>query len=153
MAVEYSIDIASDLNRDQAMRLLAERLGMEQTEGFVHKPGTMSIGACDIEPGHWTEVTEEAFHFTPNLSMSFRRLYEANGEEFARLMLRATMLLLEHGRDAVLLFNGEIIVFQRLRGQLTFNTDYELQVGKDELLLKEEVRIPYERRSLPSPLL
>jgi hypothetical protein len=150
MAIEYWFEMVSDLNREQARRLLAEHLSAELTEeGYVYKSDIL-VTASDLHPGRSTEVTEEAFHFTPSLGIGFRRQYEADALEFSLFMLRGTMLLLEHGRDAVLLFNHEIIVFQRLGGQLVFNTDFKLW---DEELLKEEVRIPYERRSLPSPLL
>lgn len=36
------------------------------------------------------------------------------------------MPLLEQAQDAVLLFNDEIIVLQRLGGKLTFNSSYRL---------------------------
>ena len=153
MATEYHFEISSDWTSEQAKRAFAKHLDAELTpNGFVNKQDIL-ISASDVPPGRRTEMAEREFHFTPTLLAIFRREYEADPAEFVRLMLRATMLLLEHGRDAVLLFNGEIIVFQRLGGKLVFNTDYQLQVGKDEALLREEVHIPYERRSLPSPLL
>jgi hypothetical protein len=65
-------------------------------------------------------------------------------------MFEATMLLLEHARDAVLLFNYEIIVFQRLGGQLTINSDYPMW---DEDWLRSNLALPFECRPLPSPLL
>jgi hypothetical protein len=65
-------------------------------------------------------------------------------------MLQATMLLLEHAQDAVLLFNGEIIVLQRLGGHLTFNSDHPMW---EEEWLRSWLPLPHERHPLPSPLL
>ncbi|HLM42668.1 MAG TPA: SitI3 family protein, partial [Myxococcaceae bacterium] len=64
-------------------------------------------------------------------------------------MLQAT-LLLEHAQDAVLLFNGEIIVLQRFGGKLVFNSEYHL--WNDDDWLKSRLPLPFERRPLPSPL-
>jgi hypothetical protein len=66
-------------------------------------------------------------------------------------MLQATIILLEHAQDAVLLFNGETIVLQRFGGKLVFNSDYH--IFDDDNWLKSRLTTPFERRSLPSPLL
>lgn len=151
MAYEFSLEMVSSLNASQAKRLLADRLNAELSgEGIVHTRD-ISIGGGDIEPGHWTEVAEECFHFTPSWTMGFRARYDGDRNEFHRLMLRGALLLLEHGGDAVLLVHGEHIIFQRSAGKLVFNTD--MVVTLDKAMLEEEIHIPYEWRSLPSPLL
>src|SRR3954454_15283503 len=106
MANELSLEMVSDLSIHQAKRLVADLLNMRLSdEGFMLTPD-IAISGGAIEPGYYTAVTEECFHFTPSWSMGFRRGHDGSYEEFYRLMLRATMLLLAHGRDAVLLSNG-----------------------------------------------
>lgn len=97
-------------------------------------------------------MIEEAFHFSPDLGVAFRlNPNSADYVEGRRVLLRVAMLLLEHSRDAVLLFNGEYIVLQRLGGQLVLNADYG--DWADGFKLEPEIRLPHEIRSLPSPLL
>ncbi len=97
-------------------------------------------------------MVEEGFRFLPDLSMGFRLDPSSDEyEEGTRVMMRATMLLLEHGRDGVLLFNGEHIVLQRLGGRLVLNAD--ARNWSDGLRLEDEIHLPHEKRSLPSPLL
>ncbi|MCY1075049.1 SitI3 family protein [Archangium lansingense] len=97
-------------------------------------------------------MVEESFQFRPDLSVGFR--LDPNSDEYEqgnRIMLRATMFLLEYGRDGVLLFNGEHIVLQRLSGHLVLNEDSKNWT--DGLQLEDEIRLPHEKRPLPSPLL
>jgi hypothetical protein len=96
-------------------------------------------------------IIEENFGFRPGLSVGFRHPSNRDYENFVKTMLRGALPLLDQGRDGVLLFNGEIIVLQRMEGRLVFNADYRLY--KDEHWLKDNVPVPFERRSLPSPLL
>jgi hypothetical protein len=85
------------------------------------------------------------------LAVSFRYSKEPEHyDDFRQIMLDATLLLLEHAQDAVLLFNGETIVMQRLNGKLAFNSDYH--IWDDWLESGSKVTIPFERRPLPSPL-
>ncbi|EPX64477.1 hypothetical protein D187_004566 [Cystobacter fuscus DSM 2262] len=60
-------------------------------------------------------------------------------------------MLLNESQDALLLFNGERIEFQRLDGQLVFNS--ESGYWRDKDWLKSRLEIPFECRPLPSPLL
>lgn len=149
MSLDYYLELSTDLKPAPALRRLAERLGLDWADDtHLSGPGTI-ISAVEVTPGWWTEGIEEGFHFSPRLTVGFH--YNKEEEEaFNRIMLRATLLLLEQPGDAVLLFNGEVIVLQRLKGQLVFNADYEMW---DDTWLKAEVQQPYEKRSLPSPLL
>lgn len=149
MAIEFWLELATDLSRVQAARLLAEGLPGEQAnETFVLRPDILVSVIDSTVSGK--EITLEAFGFTPDLTICFRQEYGVRSKDFNRAMLRATLLLLEHGRDAVLLFNGEIITLQRLGGQLVFNSDPNIALNEE--LIRQEVHVPYERRSLPSPL-
>lgn len=152
MATEFSLELATDLSPTQATRLLAEQLRLRRVDETHLLGPALELSALAVSSGWWSADIEEGFHFSPNLSVSFR--LDSNSEDYAegyRVMLRATLLLLGHGRDAVLLFNGELIVLQRLAGQLVLNEDYRL--WRDGHHLEEEVTLPHEIRPLPSPLL
>ncbi|MDC0713516.1 SitI3 family protein [Stigmatella sp. ncwal1] len=150
MGLSNGLAIAIELNSTGALRLLAERLRLERADD-THLTGPalwVSAGEPDL---NYKLMIQEGFHFTPNLYLGFR--LDPGSDDYpqgSRLMLRATLLLLEHGRDGVLLFNGEHIILQRLSGQLVLNEDARNWV--DGLQLEGEIRLPHERRSLPSPL-
>lgn len=151
MGLDNSFELSTDMNPARALGLLAARFGFKWTADKNLMGPSLWISA--IEPDlDWKSIIEEGFHFSPDLSVGFRLdTSEGKYEEGSRLMLRATMLLLEHGRDGVLLFNGEHITLQRLAGRLVLNTD----AGNwtDGFRLENEIQMPHEMRSLPSPLL
>jgi hypothetical protein len=94
---------------------------------------------------------EEGFGFRPNLIVLFRFPSNHDHDKFAQTMLQGALLLLDHGRDGVLLFNGEIIALQRFGGKLVLNADHHL--WDDDEWLKSGGAVAFERRPLPSPLL
>jgi len=136
----------------QAMDLFARSLkglawGEEQ---FVLYDPTITI--CATQSLSVTrKVIERGFRFVPDLSVEFRFVSNSDYECFRKTMLLATLLLLEHTQDAVLLFNGEVIVLQRFGGKLVFNSEYH--IWDDDDWLKSRLSLPFERRPLPSPLL
>ncbi len=151
MGLDNSLELSTDLKPARALRLLAERFGLEWADA-AHLLGP-AVWVSAIEPDQdFKRMIEEAFHFKPDLSVGFR-LDPNSGEyeEGSRIMLRATMLLLEQGRDGVLLFNGEHIVLQRLSECLVLNEDSSNWT--EGLRLENEIRLPHEKRPLPSPLL
>jgi hypothetical protein len=136
----------------QVLELLAAQVdGLEQDEGRPALFGpTIMISVA--EPDAMSRIgIKRGFHFEPTLSIGFRFVNNTDYDAFRQIMLRATMLLLAHAQDAVLLFNYEIIVLQRLGGKLVFNSEYH--IWDDDDWLKSRLSLPFERRSLPSPLL
>lgn len=150
MARWYGLDLSTKLNAVSAIRLLAERLDIRASdETHLTREGIL-IWAKDVTRGLSVEVTEGAFHFTPTLYVGFE-IYSDLGDYKGnkRLMIRATMLLLENSQDAVLLFNGEETILQRiLGGRLILNEGTE-----DWDTLEGEVYLPHERRPIPSYLM
>src|SRR5262245_52645469 len=73
-------------------------------------------------------LVEEAFDFRSDLEITLVPQPDDDDDpvEGYRFLLRATIFLLDHCRDAVLLFNGEIIVLQRLGGKLVLNENYNI---------------------------
>ncbi|PTL85469.1 SitI3 family protein [Vitiosangium sp. GDMCC 1.1324] len=150
MAITYSLELATDMTSAQALRLIAEHFGFKWSDDNHLSGPSVSISAIEMT-GSWREIMEEGFHFSPELSVGFRISNLGNHEEGTRFMLRATMLLLDRSRDGVLLCNGERIILQRLGGQLVLNEDEGCWT--DGFRLENEIQLPHEKRSLPSPLL
>jgi hypothetical protein len=154
VATEYEFDMATDLEASQALELLSRRIG-GLTLTWNGKNTDYLLGSTieiDINAPlkSWQETITEGFGFAPTLSVGFRFKTNTDFDAFSKIMLQATMLLLEYAGDAVLLFNYEIIVLQRIDGKLVFNSQYHL---RDDDWLKSSLPLPFERRPLPSPLL
>ncbi|MCY1082707.1 SitI3 family protein [Archangium lansingense] len=151
MGLDYSLKLATDMKRIQALGLLAERipeLQWSEEHTSLYAPDII-ITVVEMD-GMGQSIIEEGFGFRPSVSVGFRYPSNRDYENFAKTMLRGALPLLEQGRDGVLLFNGEIIVLQRIGGRLVFNADYRLY--RDERWLTDNVPVPFERRPLPSPL-
>ncbi len=151
MALEYDLHLTTSTKSKQALEMIAggvTGLSWSEDDSFLFDV-TVTITATNSR-ALTQSVIEEAFHFVPTLRVGFRFVNNTDHGRARRLMLQATMLLLEHAQDAVLLFNGEIIVLQRLGGQLVVNSEYEIW---DDDWLKSKLTIPFEQRPLPSPLL
>ncbi|WP_309896916.1 SitI3 family protein [Archangium sp.] len=152
MALEYTLESSTKMTPTQAMDLLASSLHELAwgEERFVLYDPTVTI--CATQSLSMTrKVIERGFRFVPDLSVEFRFVSNSDYECFRETMLLATMLLLEHVQDSVLLFNGEIIVLQRFGGKLVLNSEYH--IFEDDDWLRSRLSLPFERRPLPSPLM
>jgi hypothetical protein len=154
MALEYELQLSTSLKPTQALEILPRHIdGLALT--WNGKNGDYLLGSTieiDIsEPFRSRQETiREGFRFIPTLEVGFRFTNNTDHDISRHVMFQATMLLLEQAQDAVLLFNYERIVLQRINGQLTFNSDYHTW---NEEWLKGRLSIPFEHRPLPSPLL
>lgn len=152
MALVYELELSTSVSCMQVLDLLVVQVnGLEQDDDrpFLFGP-TITIGVTESDAMS-RKVIKRGFQFDPTLSIGFRFVNNTDYDTFKQSMLRATMLLLAHAQDAVLLFNYEIIVLQRLGGKLVFNSEYH--IWDDDDWLKSRLTIPFERRPLPSPLL
>jgi hypothetical protein len=151
MALGYYLEMETQLKPPRALEVLAawNRELAWSEEGFLLSDSTIITSTSEFYEG-WRESIHHGFSFTPTLSVGFRFISNTDYDRFRQLMLQATMLLLEHARDAVLLFNAESIVLQRLGGRLTFNSEQQIW---DDDWLKSRMDASYELRSSPSPLL
>jgi len=152
MGLDYSLELSTSMKPIQALERLAGQIaGLTWSEDRFSVFGT-GVMISAIEPREsWRETLEHGFHFVSTLSVGFRFVSDVDRDRLRSFLLQGTMLLLEHAQDAVLLFNGEHIILQRLGGQLAFNADSG--IWRDENWLKSRITTPFERRSLPSPLL
>ncbi|MFY0578285.1 SitI3 family protein [Cystobacter fuscus] len=150
MALDYDLFLSTRMKPMQFMEKLSEQFdGLAWSEDkFFLFDATVSISAA--ESGTESAI-KSAFHFTPTVIVGFRRAHDADWDRFRRVLLDASLLLLNESQDALLLFNGERIEFQRLDGQLVFNS--ESGYWRDKDWLKSRLDIPFECRPLPSPLL
>jgi hypothetical protein len=154
MALEYELALSTRMTPTQALEMLSKQLGgltlvwNGKNSDYLWGP-TININVS--EPiRSIPETIQEGFGFLPTLMVGFRFTNNTDYDVSRQLLFQATMLLLEQAQDAVLLFNYEIIVLQRLGGKLTFNSGYHIW---DDEWLKSRLTLPYERRPLPSPLL
>jgi hypothetical protein len=152
MALDYDLDLATHMRPAEALEQIASQfpeLTWSEDKFFLFDE-TISISAIELRKRS-QDLVKDAFGFTPTVSIGFRQAKDGDWEKFRDILLQATMLLLEHAQDAVLLFNGENVILQRLMGRLAFNADSGL--WRDEDWLRRKVQIPFERRPLPSPYL
>jgi hypothetical protein len=151
MALSHYLQLSTHTKPAQALEKLASQipeLTWSEDRHLLVDP-TIKIHATESR-ALTRDIIKEAFQFTPTLTVGFRFTNNADDDRARALMFQATMLMLEQAQDAVLLFNGETIVLQRLGGQLTFNSDHHVW---DEDWLRGRLTIPFECRPLPSPLL
>jgi hypothetical protein len=150
MALDYDLFLSTRMKPAQALEKLAGQLpGLDWSEDrFFLFDTTVSICATESMS---EESIKDAFHFTPTLTVGFRRSHDADWDGFRQVLLDACLLLLDEAEDALLLFNGERIELERFGGQLVFNA--ESGYWRDESWLKSRLTIPFECRPLPSPLL
>jgi hypothetical protein len=151
MALEYDLHLTTSMKPIQALEIMARQIaGLARSEDDSSLVDvTVTITATETR-ALTRSIIEEAFHFVPTLRVGFRFVNNADHDRASQIMLQATLLLLEHAQDAVLLFNGEIIVLHRLGGKLVFNSEHEIW---DDDWLKNRLTISFEQRPLSSPLL
>jgi hypothetical protein len=154
MAIEYELQLSTNLKPIRALELLSRSIG-GLTLTWNGKNSDYLLGPTieiDVsEPFRSRQETiRDMYRFVPTLEVGFRFKNNTDHDTSSQIMFQATMLLLEHAQDVVLLFNYERTVLQRLNGQLAFNSGYHMW---DEEWLKSRLTIPFEHRPLPSPLL
>lgn len=146
MGLSFGLRLSTKLDAVAAGRLLAERLPLQRIDETHLANDGMFIGIVDDTRGRAVEVYEDVFRFTPTLGLGFKiSTVYGNPAQNERLMIRATMLLLERGEDAVLLFNEQTVLQRLLGGKLVLN---EAAMNWDSL--EDEVFLPHERRHIPS---
>lgn len=166
MALSYRLSIATELKPFQALNIVKERLNLEWSSSSCNSylfGADISLGAyleddCDEEDSDCATI-KEAFGFTPTIAVWFKFINTGNYDKAVCTMFQVTMTLLSQkvSGDAVLLFNGEQIVLQRLKGQLLLNDESKSVIdGKSQpwiTVFLSEITLPYQLRDLPSPLL
>ena len=161
MALDYTLSIATELDPLQALNIAFTGSNLEwasSSDARLFGDGLL-MGAYLEDDDDGRSMIEEAFGFIPTLSVWFRFTYPEDYGKSINTIFQVTMKLLsqEVSGDAILLSNGEDIILQRLKGQLLLNDESKLVInGKSQpwiRLFLSEITLPYQLRSLPSPLL
>jgi hypothetical protein len=153
MSLNYDLEIATSLNPKQVLQIIVDELGFTWCEQGNLQGPQVAVSAISQSP-LGQSVIEEGFGFRPKIHLSFWISSHANEEEgrIARQsVIRAVMTILRYeSGDAVLLFNGENLLLQRLNGNLILNSVWKEWTS---YYLFDEITLPCERREIASPLL
>lgn len=165
MGLEYNLEIASGSTPERVMQVIADKLGcaandprlQQRSRGInLNLQGLIIAVTAIREQSLGQVVIEEDYGFRPTIYIGFQLFTEtdvdADYEAGMRAMMRATMAVLQHeSGDAVLLFNGERTVLQRMSGKLQLNENWDNWTAHARLL--PEVTLPYELCFVASPAL
>ncbi|MBW4463638.1 MAG: hypothetical protein KME47_25850 [Nodosilinea sp. WJT8-NPBG4] len=150
MALSYELEMAADLDSQQALQIVANTC-LLQWQGEQLIGNGIQVRAFKESEEDNQELTKQAFGFSPTLIVNFRIKSGQHSEQAERIMIRATAALLQAtSKDAVLLFNYENIVLQRIHNQLIINQDLWDAWKADEL---KKIGMPHTIAVLSSPLL
>lgn len=151
MALEYQLVLSTGSNIASLLETLSQRSGLVWSADHTFLDG-IGVQVSGIAFSRSRQATiEEGFGFRPEAQLFFRM---ASGPEERRVGYQTMLevvseVLRQELGQAVLLFNGETILLQRLAGELILNKDW--QPWQNESL--ELITLPYKVQSLPSPLL
>ncbi len=149
MSLEYDLRIATNLQPKQTLELLAKQLNFEwEKTQTLYSPGIVISAIAENEKRQ--TLMQSLFGFTPTVNIWFWLDSNQDYEQGKHSLLLATTTLLNSlPGDAVLLFNGESIVLEKIAGALIFNKDLATWSGTQLAELKQ----PFYIESLRSPLL
>ena len=143
MAISYGLEIATLLKPQQALELMAAHQDLSWQDHSLRGEG-IQIHASYLDDSDQL-LTEEDFGFRPTLEVNFR-LNPSQYDTAMKALCDANLALLtQETGDAVLLFNYETVVLQRINGHLTFNSE-EMTPALTPLV--EHLTRPDEMRSL-----
>jgi hypothetical protein len=150
MSLDYELRIITDWQPQQVSELLAKELDLQWgEENRLFNSGT--IAAVFSERERTQSMMLEHYGFKPTIDVWFRLKQHEDGDLDKQTLLTASMLLLSKlPGDAVLLFNYERTVLQRIEGTLIFNSQ---PTTWQEAELAAEVKLPYYIEPLRSPLI
>jgi hypothetical protein len=125
MALDYSFDISSTLSPESLMRSFLMSLGMLGNLKNAFEAGTKNfyVMANRLE-GRSREIAREQFGFEPRVNLTFRTGADTDVEAQEQIVRGTLAICRATTGDAVLLFNGEIILFIRRAGTIYVNTNY-----------------------------
>ncbi|MEA5567632.1 SitI3 family protein [Anabaena sp. UHCC 0399] len=149
MALSYGLELETDLSPKQVLHILAQKLDLKWQQETLHGSGVMINSHIEDEDNQL--LFAEKLGYNPSVFVGFRVNPNQDFEEGMRTMIRACMNLLTQIKgNAVLLFNYETIVFQRINHELIFNQEMREPWIDAEMT---NLNTPYKLQSLVSPLL
>ncbi len=150
MSLNYELRIDTEWEAQQVSDFLSKELSLEWgEESRLLSPGVV-IGVFS-EKETRRSIMQLEYGFKPTIDVWFWLNSNRDYEKGKHTLLRASMLLLSKlPGDAVLLFNYERTVLQRIEGTLIFNSQ---PATWQEAELAAEVKLPYYIEPLRSPLI
>lgn len=144
MALEYTLMIDTDLKLTEITNILSHLQDFESQSDYLKAPGLIIyIDYADLED---KAFVKDYFHFTPSLSLCFvqdKFFAEKADLSLAQVnIIKATMTLLKKSSpNAILDFNGDTVLLQKIKDQL-----FICQDDNDfwEPYLLNLVSLPYE---------
>jgi hypothetical protein len=122
MALDYSLILEADLESQSALKLILPIFDFKQCEEekYLFGINNLLIGSCE-ESELSKSIIEEDFGFRPSFYVWFRIRSNDDEDRKGRAMMTEIVLEVLHQipGNAVLLFNGETMVLQRIAGEVT----------------------------------
>jgi hypothetical protein len=149
VSLNYELRIDTEWEPQQISDLLSKELSLERgEESRLLSPGA-AIGVFP-ETEMRRSIMQLEYGFKPTIDVWFWLDSNRDYEKGKHTLLAASMLLLSKlSGDAVLLFNYERTVFQRIQNTLIFNSQSPTWQKAE---LAAEVKLPYYIEPLRSPL-
>lgn len=118
MSLDYTLKIATELEPAHIMPMLANGLGLTQSDDTSLRGEAVFAVVGRMKPLA-QEITEERFGFHATLAIYFELYSDEDEDEGKRIIGRATAALLKHQvGNAVLLFDDEDVLLQRTGGRV-----------------------------------
>lgn len=151
MALSYNLEICTELTPSRTLEAVASTLGLtSDCDCSLRGAGVIASAAAEDEID--AALIYDSFGFRPTVNVRFRLLDKSsplNGDE--SVIKSVISILAATEGDAVLLFNSEEVILQRIGGRLTLNADWWEQPVTASL--RRHVTAPHEVAHVESPLL
>lgn len=125
MALDYSFEISTNLSSENLLRAFLMSIGLTRNIKNPHEASTKHFYAManDLQ-GRARDISREEYGFEPTVHLTFRTGADTNIEARAEIVRGTLAICRATAGDAVLLFNGEIILFIRRAGTIYVNTNH-----------------------------
>jgi hypothetical protein len=125
MSIDYSFYVSTNLSPESVMRTLILSLGVGPNPEDECNVGTPNFNAiAGRVRGRSREISLERFEFQPEVHIVFRTWPHLNSEAKAEIVRGTLAICRAIPGDAILLYNGEIVLFMRKAGELSVNSAY-----------------------------
>jgi hypothetical protein len=125
MALNYVLNLEANIKPVEALQFISKYLGLEwHKRNSLAGLGVIVYATKKNQLGQ--EVIAEEFGFQPSIAVDFRINPKDAYKEGKDTLIRATLELLDHlPGNAILLFNGEQPVLQKINGKLRLYLGWE----------------------------